>query len=213
MNESLGAENMGLIHDNKNLGSLIREYEQTLENLMSTFRNRAREVQDRELSIVREYESKLLALEEDNARQELAQDTGISESVSRLSYLLRQYMRLQNGEEPLDIPMHPFPCTLPAESSSEKTPSSPRLEAREVEDHPGEDHALEREIELSRLENENEELKRMLGLLPPKMRGHRSGSGSAYDMFPPYGRPASQQRMGGQSPPRYGLNRKPGIGV
>lgn len=41
MNASLAAENQGLLHDNKQLGALIKEYEQTLENVMSAFRTRA----------------------------------------------------------------------------------------------------------------------------------------------------------------------------
>lgn len=41
MNVSLVAENQGLLHDNKQLGVLIKEYEQTLENVMGAFRTRA----------------------------------------------------------------------------------------------------------------------------------------------------------------------------
>lgn len=41
MNVSLAAENQTLQHDNKQLGVLIREYEQTLESVMSAFRRRA----------------------------------------------------------------------------------------------------------------------------------------------------------------------------
>lgn len=35
MNASMMAENQGLQHDNKQLNALIKEYEQTLETLMS----------------------------------------------------------------------------------------------------------------------------------------------------------------------------------
>ena len=41
MNASLAAENQTLQHDNKQLGVLICEYEQTLESIMSAFRTRA----------------------------------------------------------------------------------------------------------------------------------------------------------------------------
>jgi hypothetical protein len=41
MNTPLAAENQTLQHDNKQLGALIREYEQTLESVMSAFRRRA----------------------------------------------------------------------------------------------------------------------------------------------------------------------------
>jgi hypothetical protein len=41
MNVAITAENQSLQYDNKQLNALIKEYEQTLETLMSTFRNRA----------------------------------------------------------------------------------------------------------------------------------------------------------------------------
>lgn len=41
MNAQMTAENNTLQNDNKQLNALIKEYEQTLENVMSTFRTRA----------------------------------------------------------------------------------------------------------------------------------------------------------------------------
>lgn len=41
MNAQMSAENLALQNDNKQLNTLIKEYEQTLENLMTTFRTRA----------------------------------------------------------------------------------------------------------------------------------------------------------------------------
>ena len=41
MNAQMTAENLALQNDNKQLNALIKEYEQTLESLMTTFRNRA----------------------------------------------------------------------------------------------------------------------------------------------------------------------------
>lgn len=41
MNTAMSAENQTLMNDNKQLNALIKEYEQTLENLMATFRTRA----------------------------------------------------------------------------------------------------------------------------------------------------------------------------
>lgn len=88
--------------------------------------------------MVREYETRLLALEEQNAARDLATSTAVSEAISRLSHIMRQALRTQSGEDP---------------------------DAEEV--IATVDHALEREIELARLEKENEELRRMMGLLPP----------------------------------------------
>ena len=41
MNSAMSAENQMLLNDNRQLSALIREYEQTLENIMATFRTRA----------------------------------------------------------------------------------------------------------------------------------------------------------------------------
>ena len=41
MNAAIAAENQVLQNDNKQLNALIKEYEQTLESLMTTFRTRA----------------------------------------------------------------------------------------------------------------------------------------------------------------------------
>lgn len=41
MNNAMTIENQGLQYDNKQLNSLLKEYEQTLENIMSSFRKRA----------------------------------------------------------------------------------------------------------------------------------------------------------------------------
>jgi hypothetical protein len=41
MNAAMIAENLALQHDNKQLNTLIKEYETTLETVMSLFRQRA----------------------------------------------------------------------------------------------------------------------------------------------------------------------------
>lgn len=41
MTNAVAAENQALQYDNKQLNLLIKEYEQTLETLMTTFRKRA----------------------------------------------------------------------------------------------------------------------------------------------------------------------------
>ncbi|KAJ7175740.1 hypothetical protein C8R46DRAFT_857998, partial [Mycena filopes] len=170
MNSAMTLENIGLQHDNRQLNTLIREYEQTLETLMNTFRNRAKDVQERELALSREYESQLLARQEDSDSHDLGSSTTVYESLGRISHVLRQLLRAQGGEPPEP--------ELTAEG--EAAPEVPlhvdarepwtTLAAREPWTAPsvtGADHALEREIELARLEKENEELRRMLGVAPP----------------------------------------------
>ncbi|KAF8964184.1 hypothetical protein BDZ97DRAFT_915522 [Flammula alnicola] len=154
MNAAMTLENQGLQHDNKQLNALIKEYEQTLETLMSTFRNRAQDVQERELSLIREYEAKLLAREEENAHKDLDASTAVSHSLVRLSHLLRQILRSQNGEDAEE------PVTRTDDEENREPWTSGAAS----------DYALERDIELARLEKENEELRRLMGLLPPVPR-------------------------------------------
>ncbi|KAJ7857679.1 hypothetical protein B0H14DRAFT_2442998 [Mycena olivaceomarginata] len=152
MNAAMTTENIALQHDNKQLNALIREYEQTLETLMNTFRNRAKDVQERELALSREYESQLLARQEECESQDLGSSTMVYQSLGRISRVLRQLLRAQGGE-------------LPEPSPTSRQNPTRRGRRRPL---PAPDHAMEREIELARLEKENEELRRMLGVAPPQ---------------------------------------------
>jgi len=182
MNAAMTADNWSLQHDNKQLNAMIKEYEQTLETLMSTFRNRAQDVQERELSLIREYETKLLAREEENATQDLASSTMVSESLARISHLLRQFLRSQGGED----------AELPSSRVDENEDREPWTAVSAAE------YALERDIELARLEKENEELRRMMGLVPPHPRRSNSEPRPTFEApRPPPQRNPSQNRLGG----------------
>ncbi|KAJ7147545.1 hypothetical protein C8R43DRAFT_1237330 [Mycena crocata] len=177
MNSQMTLENIGLQHDNKQLNTLIREYEQTLETLMNTFRNRAKDVQERELALSREYESQLLARQEDSESNDLGSSTMIYQALGRISHVLRQLIRAQNGEPP-----EPEPTATPEVELTTVEDREPwtTLAAREPWTAPtvtAADHALEREIELARLEKENEELRRMLGIAPPQTFGSPNPNG------------------------------------
>lgn len=155
MNVAMAAENLSLQYDNKQLHGLIKEYEQTLETLMSTFRNRARDVQERELSLIREYESKLLSREEENATQDLTSSTAVSESLARISNFLRQFLRTLGGED----------VEQQQEFAADEEDGDTWTETSAAH------RALERECELARLEIENEELRRMLDVVGYDGRG------------------------------------------
>ncbi|KAJ6508936.1 hypothetical protein C8R45DRAFT_969355 [Mycena sanguinolenta] len=179
MNTAMTSENIALQHDNKQLNALIREYEQTLETLMNTFRNRAKDVQERELALSREYESQLLARQEECDSQDLGSSTMVYESLGRISHVLRQLLRVQGGELPEPTPTSRPQEDVPAPLHVEEREPWTTLAAREPWAMPAvteADRALEREIELARLEKENEELRRMLGILPPATYSTRQGS-------------------------------------
>ncbi|KAF9221008.1 hypothetical protein BS17DRAFT_786344 [Gyrodon lividus] len=157
MNASLAVDNQNLLHDNKQLGALIREYEQTLESVMSAFRTRARDVQEHELALIREYESRLLAKESENLLRALSSTTAESISLGRISATLRGLMRILNGEE---APSPSLSTPAPERAETNNSPSEEFDCGTKEED----DWALERECELARLERENAVLRRMLGL-------------------------------------------------
>ncbi|KAG6808996.1 hypothetical protein H0H92_002063 [Tricholoma furcatifolium] len=156
MNTSMIAENQALQRDNKQLNVLIKEFEQGLETLMTLRALKSifpqRDVQERELSLIREFETQLLARQEEYVAQDLATNTAVSESLVRVSRILRQVLRLLGGE---DVEL---PTGQKADDEENREPWSSATTS---------DHALQREIELVRLEIENEELKRMLGLPAP----------------------------------------------
>ncbi|KAH0832005.1 hypothetical protein J3R83DRAFT_12909 [Lanmaoa asiatica] len=154
MNASLAAENQDLLHDNKQLGALIKEYEQTLESVMGAFRTRARDVQEHELALIREYEARLLAKESENLLRVLSSTTAESISLGRISATLRSLLRVLNGED------------VPSPSSTSPRPETNNPPSDDFDFRPREDDdwALERECELSRLERENAVLRRLLGL-------------------------------------------------
>lgn len=210
MNVSLASDNQTLQHDNKQLGILIREYEQTLENVMSAFRTRARDVQEHELAFIRDYESKLLKKESENLLRALTTSTSESVSLGRMSDALRRLMRLLNGE---DVSSH-------SGSSSPDGSSSPADGVFEFDEGRRDDRALEQEIELARLQKENVILRRMLNLQLPESEYGGSGVESVGTADPhrhPIARPPSsiqQKKLLGGAPGTVGpygtYKRRPG---
>ncbi|KAH9002806.1 hypothetical protein EDB86DRAFT_215867 [Lactarius hatsudake] len=98
MNATMTAENLALQHDNKQLNTLIKEYETTLETIMGLFRQRAHDVQCQELTRIREYESRILEREAEAQLAQLSAQTAFSASLTRVSTLLRSAFRALNGE-------------------------------------------------------------------------------------------------------------------
>ncbi|KAH8104827.1 hypothetical protein BXZ70DRAFT_922626 [Cristinia sonorae] len=174
LNASMLSENQTLMNDNKQLNALIKEYEQTLENVMATFRNRANEVQQRELAIIREYEQKLLIRETEELIHSLAASSSLSTSLARLGTLLRSVMRTLNGEDPDSVPesdpedLHGDHDPHRLYNSSTLTLTAPpdlvdaAIDEQKDKELAAAEWALERECELSRLEQENAHLRRLL---------------------------------------------------
>lgn len=101
------------------------------------------------MKLIKDFESRILELQDDDTSKRLMATTAQSESLARLSRLVRQFMRIIGGED-TDCPPSSENGKRIEDFEPLTVPSSAEL-------------ALERECELARLELENEELRRMLG--------------------------------------------------
>lgn len=79
------------------------------------------EVQQRELSIMREYERKLLTIETTQLEAVLAQQTTFSSSLGRIGELLRVLMRALGGEDPNSVPASVLANIVEAETGTSST--------------------------------------------------------------------------------------------
>ncbi|WVW79406.1 hypothetical protein I302_101375 [Kwoniella bestiolae CBS 10118] len=187
----LVTENQGLQHENKQLNALLKEYEQTLETVMGKFRGVAHSSQQHDLSLHSYYTSLLQTLQTAHSSAQLHDSTSLSLLLTRLSTLLRSALRSMGGEDSdndlanlpglLNLVSHP--ATISEISSSPKSTTSnlkPFPKAPTKPSHfpgfiPGQsggyngtegqsDWALEREMEILRLEEENKSLRELLNI-------------------------------------------------
>ncbi|KIY73450.1 hypothetical protein CYLTODRAFT_387109 [Cylindrobasidium torrendii FP15055 ss-10] len=167
-NAQLIIENQTLLQENKQLGQLLKEYENTLDTVMSKFRNHALAAQQHELTMARHYESLLMTRENQSLSADMSSSTHLARTIHNLAYNLRALLRSMAGEdpeydeeaEPAQITAADLDTLINALDQSSYTQSS----SDEDEGMGREDWSIEREYEISRLEQENEELRRMLGI-------------------------------------------------
>ncbi|KAG5642172.1 hypothetical protein DXG03_003533 [Asterophora parasitica] len=174
MNAQIIIENQTLLHENKQLSMLLKEYEGTMETIMAKFRNHALAAQQHELTLTRHYEALLHTRETQSMTSDLASSTDMTQALQRLSHHLRGLLRSLAGE----LPDHSDPiygmggeADFEAGGFVDVAELEHLLEALDVRGSTGYlgtegrgDWALERESEISRLERENEELRRLLAI-------------------------------------------------
>ncbi|BGP16553.1 hypothetical protein JCM10213_000535 [Rhodosporidiobolus nylandii] len=114
MNVSLVLENQMLQQENRQLSSLMKDYEGTLDAVMNKFRAHAHATQQHHLDLIRHYESLLLNMPVTiPAPAEVTSDPSNPEappidplhlqlSLSHLASLIRKALRALNGEDPED---------------------------------------------------------------------------------------------------------------
>ncbi|GAA6058424.1 hypothetical protein JCM3770_000465 [Rhodotorula araucariae] len=114
LNVSLVKENQALQQENRQLSSLLKDYESTLEAVMGKFRAHAHATQQHELDLTRHYESLLLNMpvsipppadmpqDPSNAEAPPMDPLHLQLSLSHLASLVRKALRALQGEDPED---------------------------------------------------------------------------------------------------------------
>ncbi|PPQ79861.1 hypothetical protein CVT25_002917 [Psilocybe cyanescens] len=171
LNAQIIIENQTLLHENKQLSLLLKEYEGTMDTIMSKFRNHALAAQQHELTLTRHYEALLTAHDSRNASSDLVISPNMAQSLQRLSHYLRGLLKTMAGEnyDPFQNADPDYDGTgIDTVDLQDLSSLLEALDERGTGGYPGtegrQDWALERECEISRLERENEELRRMLGI-------------------------------------------------
>ncbi|KAK7686562.1 hypothetical protein QCA50_010162 [Cerrena zonata] len=116
-NAQIIIENHTLLHENKQLSSLLRDYEQTMETIMARFRSHAHAAQQHELTLTRHYENLLLTRETSSVQLDFSSNTAVSASLERLAMCLRGLVQTLAGEEPGSSSPQPWRLPSPAQQS------------------------------------------------------------------------------------------------
>ncbi|KAJ3721958.1 hypothetical protein C8R42DRAFT_776301 [Lentinula raphanica] len=175
-------ENQTLKQENKQLSTLLKEYEATLETIMVKFRNHALAAQQHESTLTRHYETLLFARETQDLSSDLASTANMTQSLQRISRYIRDLLLAMAGQN-VDLNSHSAdhdgfvdPAELSILIDALAGPSGTSDEDRDSHDeHYPElkvraDWTLERECEIVRLEKENEQLRKVLGIDPESIR-------------------------------------------
>lgn len=152
-NAQIIIENHQLLQENRQLNGLLKEYEQTMETIMNKFRSHALAAQQHELTLTKHYEHLLLTRETAQMQGDLTSNTAIATSLQRLSENLHALLHSMAGEDPSET----------HKNGKSRTPEEEEQLLEQLLDN-REDWAMEREAEIARLEQENEELRKLLGI-------------------------------------------------
>ncbi|KAG0150561.1 hypothetical protein CROQUDRAFT_652153 [Cronartium quercuum f. sp. fusiforme G11] len=134
MNAQLVVENQTLQHENRQLTILLKDYETTLEQIMTRFRTHAHSTQQHELDLTKYYESILLSLLEKYQRTASGlppnfsphepsssvslTDPNVFQAIQNISTLIQRAMRELSGEETSLNELDEFSEEIPVGESS-----------------------------------------------------------------------------------------------
>ncbi|KAJ3570622.1 hypothetical protein NP233_g4280 [Leucocoprinus birnbaumii] len=170
LNAQIIIENQTLLQENKQLTTLLKEYETTMETIMTKFRNHAAAAQQHEHTLARHYETLIQTRESQSIAADATANTVMLQTVHRLTRHLQSLLRLMTGEEIDGEPSSPPPDFAPdLDSLPQEIEELQRLmqalEEQADADFEGkgrQDWASQREIEIRRLEEENAVLRKAL---------------------------------------------------
>ncbi|KAL6307635.1 hypothetical protein BKA93DRAFT_815671 [Sparassis latifolia] len=165
-NAQIIIENHTLLQENRQLSLLLKECEHTMETIMSKFRSHALAAQRHELTLTQHYENLIVARETSLLQADLSSNNAVTHSLQRISENLRALLRTLAGEESdLSDNSEASRAASAADSDGEDERGLNQTDGELLEGLLGrQDWALERESEIARLEKENEELRKILGI-------------------------------------------------
>ncbi|KAF9654168.1 hypothetical protein BDM02DRAFT_3157776 [Thelephora ganbajun] len=158
-------ENHALVQENRQLSLLLKEYEHAMENIMNKFRSYTVAAQQHESNIVRHYET-LLTQESQPTRPDFINPAATAMPLFHLSHNLRALVYAIAGRPEPDTPGQEDASEEEAKADGNPTENPQDIESDEallalIENH---DWMVDRETEIQRLETENEQLRKMLGI-------------------------------------------------
>ncbi|KAN0124920.1 hypothetical protein V8E52_001472, partial [Russula decolorans] len=167
-NAQIIIENHTLQQENNQLSLLLKEYEQTMETIMSKFHIHAKAAQQHQVTLTEHYDP--LLTRELSPPSESAANSAMNVSLHRLSQVLQATLLSIAGHDPSEIlertntnveagGSYQPPGTRPASEQREQRPSdSPPSTECDL------DWSEVREQEITRLESENAHLRALLGI-------------------------------------------------
>ncbi|KAH9178864.1 hypothetical protein EDB89DRAFT_2089102, partial [Lactarius sanguifluus] len=157
-NAQIIIENHTLQQENKQLSLLLKEYEQTVETIMTKFRSHTVAAQQHQVSLTEYYD--MLLAHEPPPPAEPANNPTLNIALHRLNRALQAALHSIGG----DVPEETSSTSEDADASAEVDdlqqlpPSEPRLRLTV------DDWAEARELEITRLGSENARLRALLGI-------------------------------------------------
>jgi len=173
-NAALVLENHALLYENRQLDSLLKEYEQSLQMVMAKVRHHSQVTAQHEGVLQKHYESLIASQEAEHKSVENSPgDDNFQHSLLRLKHLIKLavHSQRQSGQEDEtdNASISPLGSTSLEESLIKLgvNPDQPDSisEIGSADEH-RQDWVDEREIEISRLQKENADIREALGIAP-----------------------------------------------